>query len=82
MSDDARGAPAPQGAPVVHVTVNGEPRELPAGTTVAELLPRLGLAAGPCAVEINRQIVPRSSHAAHRLADGDAIELVSFVGGG
>ena len=36
----------------MHVTVNGAARELPAGTTVAELLQRSGAASGPCAVEI------------------------------
>ena len=64
------------------VTVGGQPRELPAGTTVAELLAALGAAGHPCAVEINREIVPRAAHATHRLADGDAIEIVGFVGGG
>jgi thiamine biosynthesis protein ThiS len=73
----AGGAPA-----TVRVTVNGTPRELAAGTTVAALLPSLGLGAVRCAVEINRQIVPRSTHGTHRVADGDTIELVGFVGGG
>jgi sulfur carrier protein len=72
----------PAAPATVRVTVNGELRELPVGTTVAALLPIVGFAAGRCAVEINRQIVPRSTHDSHRLADGDTIELVGFVGGG
>lgn len=64
------------------VTIGGQPREVAAGTTVADLLAALGVAGKPCAVEINRLIVPRSAHAAHRLAEGDAVEIVGFVGGG
>jgi sulfur carrier protein len=67
---------------VVRVTVNGEPRELPAGATVADLVARLAAPGRPCAVEINREIVPRSAHAVHALREGDAIEVVGFVGGG
>lgn len=72
----------PDGAAPLRVTVNGEPRELPAGTTVAALLARLAPPGRPCAVEVNREIVPRSQHAARALAEGDAVEIVSFVGGG
>jgi len=66
----------------VQVTVNGESASLPAGTTVADLLAARGASNKPCAVEINRDIVPRSQHAEHALHDGDAVEIVSFVGGG
>ena len=66
----------------VRVTVNGEARELPAGTTVAALLSQVAPPGKPCAVEVNREIVPRSAHAAHELREGDAIEIVGFVGGG
>jgi sulfur carrier protein len=64
------------------ILVNGEPATVPAGTTVADLLAARGATGKPCAVEINRAIVPRSQHAARALADGDAVEIVSFVGGG
>ena len=67
---------------LLRVTLNGEPREVPAGTTVAELLALLGATGKPCAVEIDRVIVPRSAHATRPLAAGNAIEVVSFVGGG
>ena len=66
----------------VRVTVNGEARELPAGSTVADLLARVAAPGRPCAVEVNREIVPRSQHAARALAEGDAVEVVGFVGGG
>lgn len=67
---------------VIHVIVNGEPHEIPAGTTVADLVARLGLSGKPVAVERNRAVVPRASHSATALADGDRLELVTFVGGG
>jgi len=66
----------------MHVVVNGEARDLPAGTTVAQLVLQLGLADRRVAVEVNRGIVPRSEHAARRLADGDRVEVVAAIGGG
>ncbi|MGC4113114.1 MAG: sulfur carrier protein ThiS [Myxococcales bacterium] len=64
------------------LTVNGETREVPQAATVAELLVHLGVTAPRVAVEVNRAIVPRARHAEHRLAEGDAVEVVTFVGGG
>lgn len=64
------------------LTVNGEPRELPDGATVADLVADLGLADVRLAVELNRAVVPRAEHAHRALADGDAVEIVTFVGGG
>ena len=75
-------ATAPSGAATVHVSVNGEPRELAAGTTVAALLAQIAPAGKPCAVEIDQAIVPRSEHTARVLHEGEAIEVVGFVGGG
>ncbi len=62
--------------------VNGEARELAAPLTVAELLVRLGVDQRYGAVEVNREVVPRSEHATHALADGDQVEIIRFVGGG
>ncbi|HEY8041156.1 MAG TPA: sulfur carrier protein ThiS [Polyangiaceae bacterium] len=66
----------------MQVTVNGAPREVPDGVTVRGLVEHLGLTEGPVAVEVNREIVPRARHAEHRVAPGDEIEVVHFVGGG
>ena len=66
----------------MQIHVNGEPRTAPDGTTVAALLTQLGITTGRVAVELNRQIVPRAEHATARLAEGDKVEIVSFVGGG
>jgi sulfur carrier protein len=64
------------------ILVNGQPREVPRPLTVAELLERLELPPRGVAVEVNLEIVPRSRHAEHRLADGDRLEIVTLVGGG
>jgi thiamine biosynthesis protein ThiS len=66
----------------VRIMVNDEPRELPADATVADLV--AGLALGPrrIAIEVNRAIVPRADYGAHRLAEGDTVEIIHFVGGG
>jgi sulfur carrier protein len=66
----------------MRVQVNGEPRELEAGSTIAALLGVLGLGDRPVAVERNAVIVPRAEHARTELAEGDALEVVQFVGGG
>ena len=66
----------------MQVTVNGAAREVPEGLSVRGLLEHLALAGGPVAVEINRAIVPRGKHESHVVCDGDAIEIVHFVGGG
>ncbi|MEM1414798.1 MAG: sulfur carrier protein ThiS [Myxococcota bacterium] len=65
----------------MNVVVNGEAREIRA-RTVGELLVELGLGDRLVAVERNKQIVPRAEHAETELAEGDALEVVHFVGGG
>lgn len=69
-------------AQALSITVNGEPRTAPAGATVTDVLVLLAVPAGKVAVERNRAIVPASQHATTALADGDALEIVTFVGGG
>ena len=65
----------------MRVTLNGESRELPAATSIAELIVLLAVR-GRYAVEVNGDIVPRSNHAEHRLLDGDRVEVVAAIGGG
>ncbi len=64
------------------ITLNGDPRRIAPGTSIAGLLSELDLPAAKVAVERNLEIVPRSGFAAVLLADGDALEIVHFVGGG
>jgi sulfur carrier protein len=62
--------------------VNGQPRAWPAAPTVARLLEAEGQAGRRVAVEVNREIVPRSQHATCTLRDGDRVEIIHAIGGG
>jgi sulfur carrier protein len=64
------------------VIVNGEPRDLEPGATVADLVATLGLGPRRVAVELNRAVVPRAEYGATALHAGDAVEIIHFVGGG
>lgn len=66
----------------VQITLNGESRELPEGTTVASLIDELQLRQRRYAIEINRQIVRRDTWPTTTLQPGDQVEVISFVGGG
>jgi thiamine biosynthesis protein ThiS len=64
------------------VQINGEQRRVARGTTIAELVGRIGLDPARVAVERNLVIVPRSTLGEVPVEDGDAYEIVHFVGGG
>jgi thiamine-phosphate pyrophosphorylase len=64
------------------VVVNGESRSVAEGTTLRGLLAQLGLDSRAVVAELNRRIVRRDALDATRLAAGDVVELVHFVGGG
>lgn len=64
------------------VVVNGEDHEVQPGTSLAGLVAALGLVPRQIAVERNREIVPRADYERTALADGDRLEIVTFVGGG
>ncbi len=66
----------------MNVTVNGNREQLPDGQTVAALLEKLGLAARPVAVEVNRKLVRKKDHIRVALSEGDSVEVVTLVGGG
>ncbi len=68
--------------PTIDVLVNGEPRTVAQGATLLELLAVLDLDPRGVVVEHNRRIVRRPALGDVRVAPGDAIELVHFVGGG
>ena len=66
----------------IDVVINGQSRSIEEGTTISVLLDQLGLGERRVAVERNREIVPRASHASTVILAGDRLELVTFVGGG
>ncbi len=62
--------------------VNGDKLSVPESTDLSELLTQLGLGRVKVAVELNREIVPRSQYSGYPLKDGDALEIVHAIGGG
>jgi thiamine biosynthesis protein ThiS len=69
-------------AEMLEIIVNGLPRRVAAGSSVAALLEELQMTPQHVAVEVNLDLVPRASHAERRLSPGDRLEIVTLVGGG
>ncbi len=66
----------------LNVTLNGEARQIPPASSVADMLTGLGLDPAKIAVERNLAIVPRSAYGAVKVEEGDRFEIVHFIGGG
>jgi sulfur carrier protein len=66
----------------MNILLNGEQKQLHNAVTIARLLQDMGLAEKRVAVEVNREIVPRSRHADYQLQDQDRVEVVNAIGGG
>ena len=65
----------------MNITVNGDNLQFN-GETIADLVAQLSLTGRRLAVEVNRDIVPKSKHGEYRLSDGDQVEIVHAIGGG
>ncbi|HUR35326.1 MAG TPA: sulfur carrier protein ThiS [Vicinamibacterales bacterium] len=66
----------------MQIRLNGDPFELAVPLTVSELLTHLQIDARRVAVEHNLVVLKRAAFDTTRLADGDEVEIVNFVGGG
>jgi thiamine biosynthesis protein ThiS len=66
----------------MNITLNGEQRAVPDGLTVAELLQHLGIQPERVAVEINLDVVRKTTYQERSVTDGDSVEVVQFMGGG
>jgi sulfur carrier protein len=69
----------------MYFVLNGQTREfeqLAPGANLQDLIVELGLKGDRVAIEHNGNIVPRTEWAEARLAEGDRLEIVHFVGGG
>ncbi|MET0226932.1 MAG: sulfur carrier protein ThiS [Dokdonella sp.] len=64
------------------IVLNGEDREIDPATSLQQLLELAGYAQRRVAIEINREIVPRSRHGLRTLNPGDRVEIVHAIGGG
>ncbi len=66
----------------MELVINGKKESRTDELSVQGLLADLGLDGSPCAVEVNREVVPKARHAETMLRDGDRVELMTLVGGG
>ena len=64
------------------IKINGEEKEIVDGLSIVSLLEQLQIRPARVVVEHNRHIVARDAYGATLLAEGDALEIVHFVGGG
>lgn len=67
---------------MIAVVINGEPRELPAGLNVFEMLSHFGIVANRVAIERNHDILSRAQWQQTPVEANDSYEIVQFVGGG
>jgi len=66
----------------MEIILNGEATVIPEHTTALQLLDIADLAGKRVAMEINCEIVPRSTYETHSLQTGDKVEVVRAIGGG
>jgi sulfur carrier protein len=66
----------------MNCTVNGQARDIPAGTTIEQLIEELGLENSICAAEVDKKIVPKRERSLFEIQEGMTIEIVTLVGGG
>jgi sulfur carrier protein len=66
----------------MRLTVNGETRDLPAGTSVAVLVAQITPAVRGVAVAVNGAVVPRSTWESAGLSEGDRVEVLTAAQGG
>jgi sulfur carrier protein len=64
------------------VTVNGTPRDLPSGVTLADVVGQLTQSPKGVAAAVNGEVVPRRWWPATPLAERDEVEVVTAVQGG
>lgn len=66
----------------MQIFLNGQAHQCAMAITIAGLLAATGHGERRVAVEVNREIVPRSLHSQHTLHEGDRVEIVQAIGGG
>ena len=80
--DFSTNSPAQVRFVMLTLQVNGEQKQFPPDMNVSGLVAVMALAGKRFAIELNGEIVPKSSHASTALRDGDKLEVVIAVGGG
>ncbi len=66
----------------MQIHLNGEQQQVPDNISMAALIESLGLSGKRIAVEVNEELVPRSTYSDHNLKPQDNVEIVHAIGGG
>ena len=66
----------------MNISVNGQNICLDDPSSVSDLIDRFEMTDRPCAVEVNRELIPKRQHDSHTIRNGDQVEIVTLVGGG
>lgn len=66
----------------MHIILNGDQRKVADKSSLSQLIDDLQLSGKRLAIEVNREIIPKSEHDTYILKDGDRVELVHAIGGG
>jgi len=66
----------------MNITINGDSQTIEESCTAAQLVESMGITGGRIAMEVNQEIVPRSTYEQHQFQAGDIVEIVHAVGGG
>jgi sulfur carrier protein len=66
----------------MQIYINGEEEQVSSDMTMAQLIEQLELQDQRLAVEVNEELVPRSTFPQHQLQSGDRVEIVHAIGGG
>jgi len=64
------------------ISINGESRDVPDNCSAQNLIIFLEMQNDKIAMEVNLEIVPRSTYSDFMLKNGDKIEIVRAIGGG
>ena len=66
----------------MNILLNGESKQVPDGITATQLIEQLGLQGKRLAMEVNLEIVPRSTFDSYQFKPEDKVEIVLAIGGG
>mgnify|MGYP001819568592 CR=1 FL=1 len=69
-------------AGIMNIQINGDTQKFDENLTASQLVEKLGLQGQRIAMEVNQEIVPRSSYETYQLQENDKIEIIHAVGGG
>ncbi len=64
------------------IVINGESKTVSEKLTIQQLIQELGIAQQKLALEVNQEIVPRSTFSEYVLQPGDIVEIIHAIGGG